>query len=479
VSAESLESALSQADAVRVSREALSGSAFENDVWIVGGAIRDALLGEEVHDVDLVVPAGEEKRVAGAIADAAGGYLFALSERHGTWRAISADRSWHADVTALRGKTIEADLAERDFAINAVAVALAGGEPIDPAGGVADAAARRLRAVSARSFDEDPLRLLRAPRIAAGNRLEIDAGTAALARTAAPRAAEPAGERQFAELRGAVAGPDPLRAFSLMDDLDLTIAVLPELAELRGVVQTPNHHLDVHGHTIAVLEHVLEVEADLARFAGDASDGMAALLAEPLADGMTRGDALRWGALLHDIGKPATRTEHGPFVSFKGHDRVGAEIIDSICERLRTSRAFSVHVQGLALHHLHLGFLVHERPLSRRVLYDYLSKTEPVSADVTLLTAADRLAARGEGPIASDEMIEAHLELVREVLPEALAWHASPPRPPLDGDELAAEAGIEPGPRMGEVLEQLRAAAFEGEISSRDDAVAMARELAG
>jgi putative nucleotidyltransferase with HDIG domain len=479
VSAETLEAALGRADAVRVSREALEGQAFGSPSWVVGGAVRDALLGEEVRDVDLAVPAGEEKRAAGAIADAAGGYLFALSERHGTWRAISADRSWHADVTALRGETIEADLAERDFAINAVAVPLPGGEPLDPAGGIADAEARLLRAVSERSFGEDPLRLLRAPRIAARHGLEIEPGTADLARAAAPRAAEPAGERQFAELRGAVAGPDPLRAISLMDDLDLTAVVLPELAGLRGVVQTPNHHLDVHGHTIAVLENLLDVEADLPRFAGDAAEGMAALLAEPLADGMTRGDGLRWGALLHDIGKPATRAEHGPFVSFKGHDAVGAEIITAICERLRTSRVFSVHVQGLARHHLHLGFLVHERPLSRRVVYDYLSKTEPVSADVTLLTAADRLAARGEGPIASDEMIEAHLELVREILPEALAWHDSPPRPPLDGDELAAEAGIEPGPRMGEILERLRAASFEGSISSRDEAVALARELAG
>ena len=471
----SLESRLSAADAVSLSRSAL---ADEAGIWIVGGAIRDAVLGEQVRDIDLAVTPGEEKRCARTIADAAGGALFPLSEEHGTWRAISADRAWHADVSALRAETIEADLRARDFTVNAVAVPLQGGEPIDPTGGLDDAGGRILRVVSERSFSGDPLRLLRAPRLAAHHRLVLDPGTAELARKESGRASEPAGERQFAELRGMVAGPDPLRALEVMDELDVTAAVLPELAGLRGVVQTPNHHLDVHGHTLAVLERLLEVESDLPCFAGESAEGVAALLAEPLADEITRGGALRFGALLHDIGKPATRAMRGPYVTFAGHDRAGAELIGSICKRLRTSRGLSTHLQGLALHHLHLGFLVHERPLSRRTIYDYLKKTEPVGADVTLLTAADRLAARGEGPLASDEMIEAHLELVREMLPEALAWHTDPPRPPLDGDELAAEVGIEPGPRMGEILEALRAAAFSGEVTSREEALALARGLA-
>ncbi|MDP9227787.1 MAG: HD domain-containing protein, partial [Actinomycetota bacterium] len=305
----------------------------------------------------------------------------------------------------------------------------------------------------------------------------LEPGTLSLARADAARAAEPAGERQFAELRGILTGPDPLRALALMDELGITAPVLPELDALRGVVQTPNHHLDVHGHTIAVLERLLEVESDLPRFAGEAADEVAALLAEELADGLTRGGALRFATLLHDIGKPATRAERDGYVTFIGHDRAGAEMIASVCSRLRTSRALSSHLQGLALHHLRLGFLVRDRPLSRRRIYDYLSATEPVGPDVTLLTVADRLASRGEGPIASEEMIDAHLALVREILPEALAWHAAPPTPPLSGNELAAEIGLQPGPRMGEILEQLRAAQFAGELSGPDEAVALARRM--
>ena len=274
-------------------------------------------------------------------------------------------------------------------------------------------------------------------------------------------------------------GPDPLRGLELLDELGATAAVLPELDGLRGVAQNPNHHLDVHGHTVQVLARLLEVERDLDRYAGDSAGDVRALLAEPLADELTRGGALRFGAILHDVGKPGTRQEHeGGFVSFVGHDRTGAEVVREACARLKTSRTLSRHLAGLTLHHLHLGFMTRERPLPRRRLYDYLKLTEPVAADVTLLTVADRLSARGTGPTATPEMIEAHLELAREVLPAALAWHRDgPPRVPIAGDELAAAVGIEPGPELGRLLAEIEAAAFTGEVRSADDAIEHARRL--
>jgi putative nucleotidyltransferase with HDIG domain len=408
----------------------------------------------------------------------AGGTAFQLSEEHATWRAIAPTDGWHVDVVALRAEAIEEDLRERDFTVNAIARPLAGGDLIDPTGGIADSQARLLRAASDRVFGEDPIRLLRAPRLAAGHELRIDPGTAELARAASPTAADPAGERQFAELRGIVAGPRPLRGIELMDELEVTAAVLPELEALRGVAQNPNHHLDVFGHTLTVLDEWLRLEGDLESFAGDFAPAIDAFLAEPLADELSRREALRFGALFHDLGKPETRSEGSGYVTFIGHDEVGAQIIAGICRRLRVSRKLSTHLQGLALHHLRLGFLIHQRPLARRTVYDYLVATEPVAADVTLLTVADRLAARGEGPLASPEMIEAHLELAREMLRDALVWHRDgPPRPPLSGDDLVRELDLQPGPELGRLLEELRAETFSGEISGRDEALARARQL--
>jgi poly(A) polymerase len=472
----SLVARLSDAPVVALARQALTGM---EEAWIVGGAVRDAALGRAVTDLDLAV-AGDSAAAAKAIAQAGGGHPFELSAEFSTWRAVAPDGSWQVDVTTLRGGTIEADLAMRDFTLGAVAVPLGGGEPIDPHGGLADLERRTLRAVGERSFAADPLRLLRAVRLAVDLGLEVDAGTVALARADASRAAEPAGERQLAELRRLLGGPDPLRGLALLDGLGLTAAVLPELEALRGVEQGPNHHLDVHGHTLAVLEQTLEVESDLERFAGDRAAEARELLAEPLADEMTRGTALRFGALLHDVGKPATRGERDGYVTFIGHDSEGAEIVGGICRRLRASRLLTAHLRALTLNHLRLGFLVHEAPLPPRRVHEYLRATEPVAADVTLLTVADRLSARGGGPFATEEAIEAHLKLAREMLAAALDWRRDgPPTPLVRGGELATALGIAPGAELGELLAELEAAQYAGEIASREEAIERARQLRG
>jgi putative nucleotidyltransferase with HDIG domain len=461
---------------IALARRALEGG---GDAWIVGGAVRDAARGGEVTDLDLVV-AGNPATAAKAVARAGGGHAFELSADFATWRAIDSKRSCQVDVTGLRGETIEADLAERDFTVGAVAVPLAGGEPIDPHAGLADLERRVLRVVGERSFAADPLRLLRAARLAAELELEIDPDTVALARAEAPRVAEAAGERQLVELRQLVGGRDPLCGLALLDELSLSPAVLPELDALRGVQQGPNHHLDVHAHTMAVLKRTLEVESDLERFAGECATEVGELLAEPLADGMTRGTALRFGALLHDIGKPATRDEHDGYVTFIGHDRDGEALVGELCRRFRASRDLTRHLQALTLHHLRLGFLVHEAPLPARRVHDYLRATEPVAVDVTLLTVADRLAARGTGPFATPDVIEAHLRLAREMIAAALEWRRNgPPRPLLRGNELAAELGIPEGPELGQLMGELEAAQYAGEVRTREQAVAHARKLRG
>src|SRR5262249_37218362 len=222
----------------------------------------------------------------------------------------------------------------------------------------------------------------------------------------------------------------------------------------------------------------LGIEAALPGFAGALTPQVEEFLDEPLGDELTRRGALRFGALFHDLGKPDTRSEGTGYVTFIGHDEVGAGIIDGLSRRLRTSRKLNAHLQGLALHHLRLGFLIHQRPLSRRAIYDYLVATGPVSADGTLLSGADRLGARGEVPLASPEMVDAHVDLARELLAESLTWHRDgPPRPPVSGDELVAELDLAPGPEIGRLLEELRAEAYAGEIEGRSQALERARQL--
>ena len=455
-------------------RAVLAAGTDEAEAWFVGGTVRDALLERPVTEADVVV-AGDAEPVARGIAAAVDGFVFALSERFGAWRVISRDRAWQSDVTPARG-TIEEDLALRDFSVNAMATPVADpGRLIDPLGGEPDLRARTLRAAGPRAFADDPLRTLRMARFACELDLRVEPGTSALAAAESARIGEVAPERCFYELRRLVAGPEPRRGIDLMDTVGLVSALLPELELLKGVEQNPYHHLDVWGHTLAVLDQVVLLTRDPASVFGDAAQAVAGVLERPLADDLTRAEALRFGALLHDTGKPATRavTDEGR-VLFWGHDGVGADISRAFVRRMRGSGALADFLAALAQHHLRLGFLVHERPLSRRHAYRYMRATEPVEVEVTALSAADRLATMG--PKTKRSAVEDHLELARELMREALAWRAGErPRAPVRGDDLIAELGLDPGPEVGKLLERIDEAAFAGEVTSRDDALALAR----
>jgi len=455
-------------------REALAGV---EGVWLVGGVVRDRLLGREAVDVDLAV-AGDVRAVAKRLARAVRGPAFELSDDFGAWRVIGPERAWQADLSPLQGATIEDDLGQRDFTVNAMAEPLAGGEPIDPFGGARDLAERTLRAVGPRSFADDALRVLRVARIACELDLTPDAETVAAAAAHAPRLREIAQERVFGELKRIVSADRALAGLDLAARTGALDAVLPELEALRGVEQTVYHHRDAYGHTLEVLDHAIALERDPAGVLADDELGgrVADFLARPLADELTRAQALRFAALLHDAAKPMTQTPNpkGGY-GFPGHDSVGATLVEEVLARLRTSVELRRHVAALTRHHLRPGFLVHARPLPPRTVYGYLKATEPVEVDTLLLSVADRCATRGRK---ADEAIARHLGLVRELLPRALDWHEHGPPPPLiRGNDLARELEIAPGPELGHLLAELAEAQYAGEITTPEQAIALSRAL--
>jgi poly(A) polymerase len=459
--------------ALEAVRTALDGQS----AWIVGGAVRDRLLGRELFDVDVVV-AGDAAQASKAIAKHARGPRFALSDEFGAWRVLAGDRSWQVDVMALRGDSIEEDLSRRDFTLNAIAEPLAGGEPLDPYDGAGDIERHQLRAVSDAAFDDDPLRVLRLVRFACELGLEPLAETVAAASARSARIREIASERVFAELRRIVAAPAVVDGLELMEKLGLMSALLPELEALHGVEQNHYHHLDVHGHTIEVLREVIALEDDPGAVVGaELGPAVAGFLAEPLADEITRGTGLRFGALLHDAAKPQTQARHedGTVLGFPGHADEGADMARAIMTRLSTSERLRAHQAALARHHLLAGYLVPDAPLDRRRLYQYLRATGDVAVDVTLLSIADRRATRGRK---SDQAIPRHVDVALELLGPALEIHAEGFADPLlRGDDLGAELGLEPGPEIGRLLAEIAAAQYAHEVSSRDEAIAFAREL--
>ena len=438
-----------------------------DDVWLVGGAVRDVLLGRPLTDWDLVTT-GDAEATARAYATAVGAPVFPLSERHGAWRVMGDEHE--VDVTGAPDG-ITADLLRRDLTINAVAVRLSDGEVMAVPGALDDIEARVLRTVSDQSFLDDPLRLLRLVRLAAELELEIDDDTIALARRDASHAAEPAGERQRAELERILLSRDPVDGLRRLDELGLLVVVLPEVKALEGVEQNRYHHFDVLDHTLQVLDAAVDLIEHPEFAFGAATSAVAAALAEELDADSDVALAVRWGALLHDIAKPDTRHEFdNGHIGFPGHAQQGAETAVAILGRLRYSTAMQRCVAVLVREHLRLGFLVPEGELDPRAVHRYRVETEPWAIASVVVSLADRWSTRGTR--ARQRWIRRHEQLAAAMV---LAL-AEPTLPPLiRGDELAAALNEETGPRIGRLLALIAEEQAAGTINDAAAAIAFAR----
>ena len=468
-----------------MSRDALDAlraplAPLEGDAWVVGGSVRDALLGGPAScDLDVAV-AGDAARAASLLTRAHGGTRFRLSRSFGAWRVQARDLPFQIDITPLQGGALEADLGRRDLTVNALALPVAPGAPlVDLHGGLADLEARRLRLVSDHALADDPVRLLRLARLAGQTGFRVDAGTLHVARRDAGRVWDAPGERLADELARLVSLPLPDRALRLLDDLGVLGALVPELEESRGLDQSAYHHLDVLGHVLEVVEHAREVADDPEPVFLSRAGRVRAVMDAPLADELTARGGLMLMALLHDMAKPATRavTPEGR-VTFMGHDRVGAEMADALMRRLRTSGRLREFVVRGVRRHLPLGFLVHRTPLSLRQIDRYLRLTAPSEAEIIVLSVADRLATRG--PRTARSAIDRHLVLAREVMDAHFTLADRPPeRPLLAGDEVARELGRDPGPWLVPLLDALREGQVVGVLRTRDQALRFVRSWRG
>ncbi len=442
-------------------------AALGDAAWIVGGGLRDALLGRPVADVDIAISA-DSAAAAARLARAHRATRFALSSAFGAWRLSGGSLPMQVDITPVQGGSLTADLALRDLTVNAMAVSVVGpAEIIDPHGGLEDLALGRLRAVGPMAFVADPVRILRAARLAEQLGFTVEPHTARSAREATSQLWSKAPERLRDELYRMICLPRAWQAFAQLDGLGGLGALIPDLDRSRGLAQSDYHHKDVLGHTLEVVEHVCALRDDpTSVFRADGA-AVARILDEGVADGLTRGQVLALSGLLHDMGKPATRDQlPSGRVTFLRHDRVGAERADALLGRLRTATRVRATVVMCVAQHLQLGFLVHRQPLSLRLIDRYLQSTETAPVELILLSVADRLATRG--PRSAEIQITRHLDVARQVMRAHLALRARGPIvSPIPGDVLAARLGRRPGPWLAQVLAAIRAEQLSGPVTEQ------------
>jgi tRNA nucleotidyltransferase (CCA-adding enzyme) len=397
--------------------------------YVVGGSLRDVVLGRHPADWDLASAARPEEIIElfpGAVYENRFGTVGV--RRDGEIFEITTFRTDHDYADFRRphrvefGETIELDLARRDFTVNAMAWGARSGESpalIDPYDGRADIAARLLRAVGEprARFEEDALRMVRAVRLAATLRFGVEAATLAGIQAKAQLVAHLSGERIAAELDKLLGAPVPSVGLRLLSDTGLLAPISPELAAQHGIAQNKVAGEDLWDHTLRSVD--------------------AAPAARPV---------VRMAALLHDIGKPATAA-NGHFL---GHDTVGAELASAFLDRLHTPRAVHKRVIDLVGHHM-FGY---EPNWSDAAVRRFIGKIgalgEGTLEDLLALREADNV---GSGlPATAGRLGELRARIAAELAAEAVLDRGGLA---IDGSDLMTELGLEQGPLLGRILDEL------------------------
>ncbi len=456
--------------------------------YLVGGAVRDALLGGTFDDMDWLVT--EPEKIARETANDLGASAFSLDEERGVWRVVVDDA---VRDYILLDSSLEHNLRERDFTINAIALS-SDGKVIDPLNGRQDLQSRHIRMVSKANLQADPLRALRAVRFASclcayhpkhsldlvvdavrslravhftwtkPFDFKIEAETEREIREIVELQREqalplPAWERVKEELEKIILSERAGFGFKRLDELGMLGLYLPELAEGRGVSQGSVHHLDVLSHGFEALHQLLQhfPDADV---------------------------TLRWATLLHDVGKPRTKKEEDDglgvhHLSFYGHAELGGEMAKNILSRLRYSVDITEQVKQLV--HYHMLPLPHKRSDAKdtdeqlqKEIRRFVHRRRNLLPDLLKLMLADREAARGKrANEASRQAYRLAIGRILEVLQDA------PPKPPLlSGQEIMKLLNISPGPRVGEAIAFVKEAEAVGDVSTCEEAEDLLRNYA-
>jgi len=448
------------------------------EAWVVGGAVRDLLLGAtSFADVDLAAQC-DTFAFGRALADALGGSFVELDAERGTARVVESEVV--IDITRLE-TTIAEDLARRDLTINAMAFPLAAvrdpaaAELLDPFGGEADLASRTIRLVAERALTDDPLRLLRVYRFAAALDATVTPDTIAAVRRHAALIARPAPERVARELFLLLDTPDAVTYVRAMDDAGLLGRVLPELEAMRGVTQNEYHHLDVLGHSLETLDCLEDAMSDLPAILGETAPRFEAFLAEDLAAERPRRALLKFAALLHDTGKPAAKSTKGGRVIFYTHNVLGAEIARKTCERLRLSSRETDEAERYVYRHMIPGDFEAGGTIDERREMRFFRKYGEQGLALVLLSLADGSATRG--PKADPDRSERFRRFFRRLAQDYYAWIGrrleSPPL--VNGHDLIAELGMQPGVELGRILKRIRHRQLVGAVKTREEALELAR----
>jgi putative nucleotidyltransferase with HDIG domain len=459
-------------DAVALLRALLDAGGRKRGAVLVGGAVRDALLRRRREGVDVDVAVERDAlALARRVADRVAGAFVELDAERGAGRVVTP--GGRLDVTDLRAPTLDADLASRDFTVNALAVRL---EPLlaagraailDPTGGGRDIVARRLRPPDVRVLDDDPLRGVRGVRLEAELRFRLTPAAVRAIRARAAALRRVSAERVRDELLAMLRLPRTERAVRRLDALALLGVILPEIEAMRRPRQPAPHRFSVLEHSLRALAGADRVLARLHALTPYGEE-LEAHVAEPLGGGVDRRMVLKLAALLHDVSKPETRREVNGRIRFFEHDLRGAERVRVIGDRLRLPDRATRLLERLVRQHLRPMHLAQSGPVTPRARYRFFRDLGADARDLLLLALVDAAAVTGASPFVAWR----RASLIRDLLAGWQDVHDAVAAPPLvTGNDVMQRFGLEPGPHIGELLRRAREAQDLGLVATRDEAL--------
>jgi putative nucleotidyltransferase with HDIG domain len=465
--------------------------------WATGGFLRDYILGTTPSDIDATINA-DPLMVGPDLAAELNARFVVLDAERRHVRLVLRRSLGHIDLMPLRAANIEADLRLRDYTINALATPVGDlrtdFNPIDPTNGLHDLRRGVVRTTSEQCLLSDPLRLLRGGRIANQLGFTLAAATQRAIKRHSALVSEASPERQREELMSIFATNRAAGGIRLLDELGLLSKVIPELDVARGVEQPKEHHYDVFNHGLAALEYmdVLLAESDQALPAYDAitdptryrrglREGLGsdidAYLCSEFSSGTVRRAIIKLCALLHDIGKPATKSFEGDGrMRFFGHSEAGAKLAARLMRRLRFPARQVKHVRKMIEAHLRPIQMAQDGAPSRRAVYKFFRDTGDAGVDTMLLSLGDHLATTG--PRGNIRAFNQHVALIAYVLQvRSRQEQRLKPVRLVTGRDLMSSLGVDPGAQLGRLLESVREAHATGEIHTREEAIRLAERL--
>lgn len=457
-------------------------------LYLVGGTVRDLLLGRgKIKDIDVIMQAGSDE-IARALAESEGGAFFFLDEQRHMSRVMlpSPDGPLQMDFADFEGHDLAADLGRRDFTINAMAVDVREylkRETIDACGivdlygGQEDLRKGIIRAPAPRVLDDDPLRLLRAVRFAAVLDFSLHPDTAREIRLRAAAITTQSPERVRDELFLILSETCPGEHLLLMESLGLLEQLFPELNALRKFAPGKHHQYDILTHSIKTADYADQAVDDLVLLAEGHGERLRRHFGEMLEYGITRMASLRLACLLHDMAKSDTysRDEDGD-VHFHGHDQQGADRAREVCERMRLSNVVTATVEKLVRNHMRPLQLSRSNAPSRRALYRYCRDLKEALPESIALSLADGRATREAMPVEGFQDTGSTAAVIVDYYYEK--YLKVEEQPLISGRDLI-ELGLSPGPYFRELLETVRERQAAGVLAGRRDALELVRELLG